>query len=379
MVNSLALDGSGKVVMDLCRLIPNDKYDVSVVSLTQEISLSKLPQWPNHIPVFFFDYFFDSNYSLRRYITLFFIRSITLSRGSEIIRCIEELKPDVLHCHLQPRELILALELKKRINVRLLFTDHLKRLECGKYSSLNLYGLAWTYRKIFSHFHIVAVSKSVQEYHIHFSLINKSMIHRLIENKIDTSYFLPGKKSGDSLRVIYVARLEARKGHKVLLKAWSKLGKPKCPVELQLLGDGDEAFIKELKSLVEPGRDQFPVRFVGSIQNVLPYLQAADIAVFPSFQEGLSISFLEKMSCALPVIASDIPELAQLISNMENGLLFRTGDSEDLCSKLELLINDRELREKLGGKARRFVMDHYDISNLKTEYEEVYKGILALP
>jgi glycosyltransferase involved in cell wall biosynthesis len=378
LVNGLGWDGTGRVVIELCKLFEGYNYEISVVSLTPDVPLSMTAQWPGNVRVYSYNYYYDEDYSLRRYLLLYFNRRITCKRGGDIIHRIENLEPDILHCHLQPRELIIALLAVKNLNTKLLFTDHLKRLSRGQYSLFNLKMLAWIYRQILRRFHVVAVSKSVWEYHREFSLTNHKRVHALIENRIDASRFVPGSQSPGNIKIIYVARLHKRKGHEILIKAWAKITSSDKKMELILVGGGDEEMKTELKSLVKTLAPCHPIIFEGDVEEVLPYLQTAHIGVFPSLQEGLPLSLLEMMSCGLPVIASDIEEIKEIITDMKNGVLFKAGDPDDLYGKLELLLNDKDLCDQLGKFARELIINHYSIKGLKEEYERVYTKILSL-
>ena len=127
LVNDLGIGGTTKVVIDLCRLFSAD-HEIIVVVLSDNIVLTKSDDWPKNVKIICFNYHFDTDYSLTRYLTLFFCKWITYNRGEEIINFIIDHKPDVIHCHLQPRELLIVLN--KRIpKTSLLFTDHLVRIK----------------------------------------------------------------------------------------------------------------------------------------------------------------------------------------------------------------------------------------------------------
>lgn len=373
LVNNLGHDGTGKVVMDLCNLFNGEQYEVSVISFSPNIELTESKNWPKNVLVNSYNFYFDTDYSLIRYLILFFEKRIIRDRGIEIIKCIEATQPDILHCHLQPRELILALHPRLQNKNQLLYTDHSVRLKVGQYPFINTEILAWIYRKIYRKFHVVAVAKSVFNCHDKYRLVNKNKIHALIENKINTSKFCPSTKTNRSLQIVYVARLDNRKGHDVLLKAWSKIETSE-KIELVLVGGGE--LESELNSMVNIMLPKHPVIFTGAVENVLPYLQSAYIAVFPSLQEGLPLALLEKMSCGLPVIASDIPEFQGIIEDGKNGLFFKTGDADDLKDKLLLLVDNSSLRNYLGERARQFVIEKYDYKLLKKDYEVLYRDVL---
>jgi glycosyltransferase involved in cell wall biosynthesis len=376
LVNDLGLSGTARVVMDLCSLSTDTEYDISVISLTKNIPLANIGGWPNNVEVYTFEYYYEPNYSLKRYIELAVNKKITKTRAQPIIDMIDKLNPDILHCHLQPRELIIANLANRRKNYKLLFTDHSVRISHNESTYIKRLLLARVYKYILHDFHITGVSASVMDCHINFGLINKKNIHRLIENKIDVNHFIPDfNKQNNPLNIVYVARLSSGKGHHLLLESWAQLEGDHRP-QLYFVGGGDLEMT--LRNQISELNLEECITFIGEIEDVVPYLQMADIGVFPSYREGLPLALLEKMSCGLPVLGSDIPELKRVINDGENGLLFRSGSVTDLVMKLKMLIKDDELRNSLGTKAREFVMQRYDSKKVKAEYKEVYIKLMSL-
>ena len=258
-------------------------------------------------------------------------------------------------------------------NFKLLYTDHSLRIKHDDYRWYSRQLLAWVYRRIYRIFNVVAVSKQVFDYHVHYNLIGKGKVHELIVNKVNTEYFVPASHAlPKPVRVIYVARLHPNKGHDTLIKAWSLI-KFDFPLELILVGGGDDE--SRLKQLHLEVGSAHPITFKGDVTDVLAYLQASDIGVFPSLNEGLPLSLLEKMSCGLPVIVSDIAEFKCIIQDGENGIFFKTGDVNDLALKLQFLIQNKELRKRIGYKSRAFVIENYSKVKFKEDYQKVYEKI----
>lgn len=372
LVNGLGLDGTSRVVLDLCRVNP-DHYEIEVVSLTNNLAMIDEGIWSSGVGVKSFNYNFDPDYSLRKYFWLILFRAITARNAREIICHLRQLQPDIIHCHLQPRESLIAIIAARGSKMKLVLTDHLQRIVQTVFFSLKTYCLACLYRLIYRKFYVVAVSMRIYESQKKFKLFNRAIGHAIIHNRVDSSRFVPAFKTvANRLRVIYVARLEQRKGHDVLLRAWLNMQK-RIPAELVLLGSGPlEASLKKMTQ----GTDLVnPIIFAGNQTDVIRYLQSADIGVFPSQLEGLPISLLEKMSCALPVVASDIPELREVITNGVNGLLFMANSAEDLGRKLECLLTDEKLRQTLGANARKSIVERFDRSGLLGDYEKIYQSL----
>lgn len=372
LVNGLGLDGTSKVVFDLCMADPQ-RYEIEVVSLTSNLAMIDREMWNPDVRVKAFNYNYDPDYSLRKYFLLILFRSITAKNARDVIRYLRQVGPDIIHCHLQPRESLIAILAAQGSNAKLVLTDHLPRTSPRASFSLKTYCLARLYRLVYRKFFVVAVSRGVYESQKKFKLFNRSIGHAMVHNRIDSSRFVPDtNRVAAKLRVIYVARLEQRKGHDVLLRAWLNMQKG-ISAELLLLGGGP---LKDSLREMTEGKDLTnPVIFAGDQTDVIPYLQSADIGVFPSQVEGLPIALLEKMSCALPIVASDIPELREVVSHGVNGLLFEANSAEDLQRKLECLLTDATMRRALGSNARKSILERFDSSGFLSDYEGIYRAL----
>ena len=143
-----------------------------------------------------------------------------------------------------------------------------------------------------------------------------------------------------------------------------------------LVGDGPIEL--QLKDMAKTASSTYPFGFAGNVNNVLPLLQASHIGVFPSLNEGLPLSLLEKMSCGLPIIASNIPEFKDIIQEGVNGLYFEVDNATQLSVKLKILIEDPELRNSLGANAREFVLTNFRNDENRKAYQNIYDSILSL-
>lgn len=101
------------------------------------------------------------------------------------------------------------------------------------------------------------------------------------------------------------------------------------------------------------------IKKTGSVNNVVPYLQAMDIYVLPSLTETTSLSTLEAMSCGTAVIATPVGAVKDYLINSHNGLLFEKGNSEELKEKIEKLLKNKEFRKNLGKHARSTIIKSF--------------------
>ena len=186
------------------------------------------------------------------------------------------------------------------------------------------------------------------------------------------SYGLP-----DPVRLIFVGRLHQQKGLDVLFTAFQQLLQkhPNLNLQLQLLGDGP--LREDLLALAQQLGIASQVEFVGMTEQVFDYLQQADVFILPSRSEGQSNALLEAMSCGLPVIVSDIPANLEVIENEKNGLTFRAGNPDALVNAVTLVLDNAELRERLGRTARQTIEIQYSLDSTAERYISLYQDLLT--
>lgn len=202
--------------------------------------------------------------------------------------------------------------------------------------------------------------------------------YRIIPNGIDIQRFTPDgpvrkEFSDDKLNIVFVGRLEKRKGLNYLLRACAKVKQQFSHFRLIVVGPGTrlrpgyEEMVRELSL-------DHNVVFTGFASNEeLPeYYRTADIFCAPATGgESFGIVLLEAMSCSKPVIASSIAGYASVLTHTEEGLLVPPKDVDSLAQALLTLLNDSSLRERMGEKGKlhaqkfswenvcRQVMDYY--------------------
>ena len=187
-------------------------------------------------------------------------------------------------------------------------------------------------------------------------------------------------------RVITTARLSKEKGIDILLRAWAQVVRQEKDIKLIVVGDGPLA--ETLKKLCYFLGLTESVEFTGMIENVTKYLRNADLFVLPSRTEGLSNSLLEAMSYGIPCIATEVGGNSELLESGNqrvlpekyviggNGLLINPDDIEGLAKAILYLIRNRDVREGLGRRSRKFVQEKYSIDLVADKYIGLYQHML---
>jgi len=170
------------------------------------------------------------------------------------------------------------------------------------------------------------------------------------------SNFRPLKRVGDVLRIFARVRTE-------------------MPAKLLLIGQGpDRIFAQRLAKDLGVEAD---VHFLGEQEFPERLYACADLFLLPSEQESFGLSALEAMSCGVPVIATRVGGLPELIEDGKTGFLFPVGDVEGMAQAALRLLRDPELRHAMARDARRIACEKYDQERVVDLYDELYRELIA--
>jgi glycosyltransferase involved in cell wall biosynthesis len=284
----------------------------------------------------------------------------SLSPIPNILKLVKERRIDILHCHLTRSILVGYLtDMLAQRRIRLIVHEHGKVLDRDGYR--NVLRLVRRRADIF-----IAVSKTIMS-----ALEGEAGIRprkmRLLENFIRIRDFSITRNSG-MFTIGFIGRFTEVKGCRYLLQALDRL---EFPYRCIVIGDGP--LRGELMSMV---KDNPRVEFLGYVSDVRKVYRRFDVMVVPSLRESFGITVLEAWASGVPVICSDIMGLRERVRHRHNGLLFRKGDPKDLAGALNLLHDDRKLRESIADHALGDVR-RYDISNYMQRLDGIYEVIGA--
>jgi colanic acid/amylovoran biosynthesis glycosyltransferase len=171
-----------------------------------------------------------------------------------------------------------------------------------------------------------------------------------------------------TLRILTVGRLVEKKGIDTLIRAMAELNRRNISARLTIAGDGSdrgrlEKIAAELKCMNQ-------IDWLGAVPNsqVSSLLGEADIFSLPSRQDshgdrdGIPVVLMEAMAAGIPVVAGDLPTIAELVEDGVTGLLVKANQPEALADKLAMLWGNRELRERLARQGRQKVESEFSLS-----------------
>lgn len=185
-------------------------------------------------------------------------------------------------------------------------------------------------------------------------------------------------RTGGCVVGLIVARVDGAKGHDTLLRAIATLGAVRQRLAVWVVGDGAQRVqLERLAADLHLSDDA--VRFLGARMDVPDLLYAADFFVLPSLTEGLPMSILEAMAAGLPVAATAVGGVPELVVDGETGILVPPGDLEALAGAMAKLAGSPELRRRMGCAGRARVEAHFTLDGMAAQYEALYREALARP
>jgi glycosyltransferase involved in cell wall biosynthesis len=182
---------------------------------------------------------------------------------------------------------------------------------------------------------------------------------------------------GSAVLVGVVARLEPEKGHTHLVAAWPDVVAAAPDTWLAIVGEGSEcaALRKQAAALPAPARDR--IIFTGRREDVAALTADLDIAVLPSLREAQGISILEAMARRVPVVASAVGGIPEVVADGVSGLLVPPADPPAVAAAIVRLATSPALRARMGDAGYRIVAERFSMEAHVRRIEAIYDEELA--
>ena len=297
------------------------------------------------------------------------------SRLSELLRrCRAAHGVQLVHLQFK-KEQLLGTGLATAMGLRVVWTEHgwLPRA-----FSRSAPALAW-YRRMAAHAtRVLCVSSSVREDLLAHGLPPEQLVVRY--NGIDAgpppdaADRATARRSlgvgSDELIVAAVSRLVRTKGLQHLLEAAPQVVRRAPDIRFVIAGSGPERGVLEAQARAAGVADH--VRFLGHRDDVASLLPAFDVLVAPSLEDGLGYSALEAMAAGLPVIASEVGGLVEVVASGETGTLVPAGDADALSAAIVGLARDPARRADYGAAGRDRVIERFTLNAMMAGTEAVF-------
>ena len=198
-------------------------------------------------------------------------------------------------------------------------------------------------------------------------------IGRFFENAAQDPLVGLEKVTDDDLVIVSVGSLVENKGHHVLIEAVRMLCRERPALKVLIAGSGPQR--SALQDHVDRCGLSSTVVFVGVVKDVRQVLDAADIFVLPTVhREGLSLAVLEAMQQGLPVIASQIGGVPELVDDGATGILVTPNDPRILAQAISTLADDSQLRHQMGESGRKKIDHWFRVERMVAQIESLYES-----
>ncbi len=212
-----------------------------------------------------------------------------------------------------------------------------------------------------------------------------------LHDAIDAGEYSPARGDGARIRegfgftkknivAGFVGRFSPGKGHEELLRAAAEVVRERPLVRFLVAGEasaGEEAYEREIRTLCTSLGLDGVVTFAGFRRDIPDVMASFDILAFPSHAESFGVVLIEAMAMELPVVSTNCDGVLDIVVEGETGLYVPPRDSRALASALLRLIDDPDLRRRLGLAGRKRVLELFDRRNQIDRLENIYSEVLA--
>ena len=231
---------------------------------------------------------------------------------------------------------------------------------------------------------LIAVNKAALDDYAAFGV--RPTWTSVIHNGLDASIYSAGDRglarsrlglADNDVAVLLPARPYAGKGVGVLLDALSIIGSDTSAraIPLRAFVAGGSRHVKDYRVQAASRGLDARIAFLGHRDDIPDLLAAADIVTLPSFHEGLPYAISEAMAASLPVIATRVGGIPEMIEDPASGLLIDRGDAPALAACLVRLAGDPGLRRRMGARARQLAEDRFSLDHMLDESEAFLTSI----
>jgi len=290
---------------------------------------------------------------------------------SSLSRVLREFQPHVVHTHMAVQRYVFPILLRNRIAAAVHTIHNLAEHETDAFGRL----VHW-----FAFRNQVMPIGISQEVAASVSRFYGMQCRAVIPNCIPVEHYANSSSDGlvwrerhgihpDAIVFTSVARLEPQKNPLLALKALSKMGNARA--HLVLLGDG--SLREQVAEYVQSNDLASRVHLLGKQNDIPNILAASDVFVLGSNWEGNPLAVMEAMAAGLPVIATEVGGVPELVRSGEEGILVRAGDWSAFADAMQELLNDSEKRIAMGHAARTRAFNEFRVERMVQQYADLYQ------
>jgi glycosyltransferase involved in cell wall biosynthesis len=283
--------------------------------------------------------------------------------------------PHVVHSH------NMGSEMPARVSSRLLNIPSVHTVHCAVvgndaplYKKL-MWGACHSIASVFNRGHTIFVSDFNRNHSLKRGYVNpymSSTIYNGVPDIISSDVGYTKDTNDHCVRMMMIARISPEKDHDTVLKALSKIKNMDWSIDFAGKGNS-EPYIKLAEKLGIAEK----VNFLGEVSDIAERLSNKDILVHASHQEALGIAIIEGMRAELPVVASKVGGIPELVMHGHNGYIFPDADADALSEQLKELVSNQKMRARMGSVGRSLYNHHFQLSAMASKTQDVYEKVVS--
>jgi colanic acid/amylovoran biosynthesis glycosyltransferase len=282
---------------------------------------------------------------------------------------------DIVHCQFGHNGKLGAILKRLGLQKKLVVTFHGYDIRAGVASNGALYADLWNEVDC-----LIAISKYNRDHLLRFGADPQKIVYHPVGIDCTTfSYRSRAARTIGPIRLLSVARLVQEKGLEFGIRALHELldARPEISFVYDIIGEGP--LRGRLQQLIDELQLGARVRLLGARpqEDVVRALSESDLLLAPSLAEALPVSLMEASAAGVPVLATQVGSVDQIVQHGISGYLVPPGDAPALCRRLAELLEDPQKRAEMGRRGRSHVERHYDIDRLNDRLVAIYAELLA--
>jgi glycosyltransferase involved in cell wall biosynthesis len=363
-----SIGGVETIVKDTAEELARREHDVSVVTTTHDNRWMRITEpgayFTNNVKVY------RLNPSWLR------IGYATIINGlkDELM----ETRPEIVHCHNMHPHLFQVIKWKDKLNCKVV-----AQLHCPKATGIDHLSARLLFKPVI--YYLKKVQDEIDAFIAHTDFeedwlkeigIKEAKIYKVRYPCVPRSLLEKYRESSSNDYILYVGRISWRKGIHTLLNALSLINLNKFKVVV--VGPRDEKYFEKLLRLAESLKLNDKVEFMDKVSEDRKHELMSGSAFFvsPSIKDHHPITLLEAQALGKLVISTNVGAIPEIVLNGETGILVDPYDVKGLANAIKQLMVNKERREKMGKKARKWVEDNFLLEKTIDSLEEVYAKIM---
>jgi glycosyltransferase involved in cell wall biosynthesis len=278
---------------------------------------------------------------------------------------------DIVHTHLLYADLYGGLAARCLPGVKVLCTRH----------NDNRYRQRWPMRPLITwntrwFHHVIAISEHIKRFNQHYQRVPAEKITVIpygYDPPAETASMAP--KCSDPFTLGMVGRLVPQKSHATAIQALPLILKSVPRVRLVILGDGP--LRQELTRLVDQLHLTAHVEFLGYQPQALEWMRHFDLLIHPSQHEGFGLVLLEAMAARLPIVATRVSAIPEIVQDGQTGLLVPPQDPPALAQAVVQLLTNPEQRAQMGAAGYARLVQEFSVARMVERTAALYQSLLS--